>query len=794
MHTLAPTVHADRIGNYQVLERLGAGGMGVVYKALDLKLNRTVALKFLAEEGFDPPDRERLLREARAASALDHANIGTVYGVEDADDGRLFIVMAFYDGETLAQKLRHRPLSRERSINIACQVARGLQHAHLHGVVHRDIKPSNVILTSDGVAKIVDFGLARRFTASASTQSGGLSGTLLYMSPEQAMAKLVDARSDIWSLGVMLYQMLTGRLPFSGENAADTLLAILHSPPAPLDDLPEELQLILYHALAKDPLARYQNCAELLREIEKFAPNDRERTATVSQRKLHELVRLAALSAASEFRMSRAVWLAVILMIVLGAVLAPIFGIQYLRNRTKSAAPRPVHSIAVLPLANLSGRPDQDYFSQGMTEALITELAQIRALNVVSRTSVLQYQRTTKTLPQIAKELQVDAIIEGSIQQEGGRVAISLNLVDASDHHLRAIRMERELRNVLALQREVAKEVADDVEVTLTHEEQRYLASAPPVDPAAHDAYLMGEYLSHGSHEQRWNAKRYFEKAIAIDSRYAPPYAGLADFYWAMSGIDPREAMPMAKQYAIKALEIDPRLAKAHTTLASIYFYADFNWSGADDQYRQALNLYPNYADGHSMYSVFLAAMGRSEESLVHARRYKELDATSARARVIIGWNLYYARRYREAVDECRGVLEVDPNNANAYECMGSAYVALGNAADAIDACSRSIELVPEVARRVCLGRAYALANREADARRILAGLLQERKKGYVPACFAARLYAALGQKNEAFSWLDKAYEERDRYLAWIKVDESLDSLRPDPRFELLLRRVGLPR
>jgi tetratricopeptide (TPR) repeat protein len=294
MHTLAPTVHADRIGNYQVLERLGAGGVGVVYKALDLKLNRTVALKFLAEEGFDPPDRERLLREARAASALDHANIGTVYGVEDADDGRLFIVMAFYDGETLAQKIRHGPLSRERSINIACQVARGLQHAHLHGVVHRDIKPSNVILTSDGVAKIVDFGLARHFTPLASTQSGGLSGTLLYMSPEQAMAKSVDARSDIWSLGVMLYQMLTGRLPFSGENAADTLLAILHSPPAPLDDLPEELQLILYRALAKDPLARYQNCADLLRETEKFAPNDRERTVSISPRELHHRVRVAA--------------------------------------------------------------------------------------------------------------------------------------------------------------------------------------------------------------------------------------------------------------------------------------------------------------------------------------------------------------------------------------------------------------------------------------------------------------------------------------------------------------------
>ena len=318
MHTLAPSLPAERVGNYQVLERLGAGGMGVVYKAVDLKLNRTVALKFLAQDGFDASDREHLLREARAASMLDHANIGTVYGVEDTDDGRLCIVMAFYDGETLAHKLRHGPLSRERAINIACQVARGLHHAHLHGVIHRDIKPSNVILTSEGVAKIVDFGLARRFTPSATTQSGGASGTLLYMAPEQAMAKPVDARADIWSLGVMLYQMLTGRMPFAGENAAATLMGILHEPPAALDELPEELQLIVYRALAKEPSARYANCAELLREIEKFAPTDRERTASISKRRMHEMVRQAARSAASGFRMSRLT--VVVLVLVLAAM------------------------------------------------------------------------------------------------------------------------------------------------------------------------------------------------------------------------------------------------------------------------------------------------------------------------------------------------------------------------------------------------------------------------------------------------------------------------------------------
>jgi serine/threonine-protein kinase len=791
MQGLPTSPHPDRIGNYEVVEKLGAGGMGVVYKALDLKLNRTVAIKLVKEENFEASDRDRLLREARAASTLDHTNIGTVYAVEDADGGRLFIVMAFYDGENLAQKIRRGPLVRERVINIACQVARGLQHAHAHGVIHRDIKPSNVIVTADGVAKIVDFGLARRCTPSATTESGGLSGTLPYMSPEQTMGKPVDARSDIWSLGVMLHQMLTGRLPFCGENAADTLLAILDSPPAGIDDLPEELQLIVYRALAKNPDARYQNCSELLHAIEEFAPNDRERTASFSHSKLHNLLRIAAGAARPGHGSSPRPWAAIALLFVVITAIPAILGVRYWREQQKPKIALVVHSIAVLPLANLSGRSDQEYVSENMTEALITELAQIQALNVVSRTSVMQYRDTTKTVPQIAKELQVDAVVEGSVQQAAGRVAVSLKLVDASDHLLRAIRMERELRDILAVQREAARAVVDEVKVTLTHEEQRYLATAPPVDPAAHDAYLMGEYLSHGSHEQRRNAKKYFEKAIAIDGGYAPPYAGLADYYWAMAEIDPREAMPLAKRYALKALEIDPRLAKTHTTLASIYFYADFNWAGADEEYQRALSLYPNYADGHSMYSVFLAAMGRSEESLTHARRYRELDPISARGRTIVGWNLYYGRRYDEAVGECRKTLEMDPNNANAYECIGSAYLAMGKVAEALAACTRAVELAPDAARKVCLGRTYAQTHRPDEARRILTDLLEERKKSYVPACFIAQLHAALGQRIEAFDWLDKAYDERDRYLAWLKVDESFDLLRSDPRFERVLRRVG---
>ena len=514
------------------------------------------------------------------------------------------------------------------------------------------------MVTSDGIAKIVDFGLARRFTPSATTQSGGASGTLLYMAPEQAMAKPVDARADIWSLGVMLYQMLTGRLPFAGENAAATLMGILHDPPAPVDELPEELQLIVYRALAKSPVARYQNCAELLREIEKLAPSDRERTTSISRTELHGMLRAASWAAGPFRHMPRMAWLIVALMVVLVTVTSAIL---------------------------LAG-----YFSR-------------------------------------------------------------------RDHRTAA-------------------------------------RAQAAINPAILDNYRMGEKLSTGSHDQRRSARKYFEKAIALDPSYAPAYAGLADYYWAMAEMDPREAMPAARQNAMKALQLDPRLAKAHKTLASIYFYADFNWHGADEEYGKALNLDPDFAEGHSMYSVFLAAMGRFDESVMHARRFQTLDSTSARARMIVGWDLYYSRRFQEAIVECNSVFEMEPNNPNAYECLGVSYLALGNGTDAVKACMRAVDLNPEAAKQVCLARTYVSTHKPGEARRIISRLMTEKKTGYVPAVYLARIYAALGQKDEAFSWLDQAYDERDRYLVWLKVDEALDSLRSDPRFDALLRRVQLPR
>ena len=655
MQAAPPKLQPECIGHYQVLEMLGAGGMGVVYKALDRRLNRTVALKFLAEDDIGREDRQQLLREARAASALDHANIGTIYSVEESEDGRPFLVMAFYDGEALSDRLRRGPLTHEHTINIGCQVARGLQHAHRHGIVHRDIKPSNVIITGDGVAKIVDFGLARRSTPTATTQSGNISGTLAYMSPEQALGDAVDARTDIWSLGVMLYQMLTGRLPFSEGNAGAVLRAVLQSPPAPAEGVPDELRMVLYRALAKDPAARYQSCGDLLQEIERCAPKERERATSVSRWKMRQLLRMAVWPAAGN-GVSRLAWATAVLVLIAASVMTTVL---LVRQRGATAKP-------------------------------------------------------------------------------GG---------SASKHQ---------------------------------------------PDPKAAEAVAKAEPIKHGTHEQRRIARTYFEQAIGIDPEYAEAYAGLADFYWSAPDMPPREAMPHAKKNIQEALRLDPELPQAHTTQASIFFYGEFDWQKAEGEYRRIVKLSPNDPDGHNMYSIFLATMGRSQESLIQAQRVRALEPNSVRSRTIVGWSYYYSRRFPEAEAECKSALEIDPRNPIAFECMGVAGLGLGNAKEAIDACRRAIELTRDAARMVCLARAYAMAHRNAEARRILSLLLADRKKGYLPASLIARVYAALGDKAEAFAWLDTAYAERDSYLVRLKVDESFDPLRLDPRFEQVLSRVGL--
>ena len=428
-----------------------------------------------------------------------------------------------------------------------------------------------------------------------------------------------------------------------------------------------------------------------------------------------------------------------------------------------------------------------------MTDALITELSHIRKLRVISRTSVMQYKDSKKSLPQVAKELHVDAVVEGSVMRSGDRVRITAQLIQAStDKHLWAKSYEGDAKDVLGLQQQVAHAIADEVKVQLTPQEQTQLSSPRPVDPAAHEQYLKGNYLNKGTGAQQRKAKEHFEEAIRIDPNYAPAYAGLADYYWSTLDLAPRDGMPKAKENALKALELDPNLAQAHAELAAIHFYGDWDWAGADKEFRRALELNPGDSDSHRYYSFFLAALGRGKDALAESAKAQELDPFSISAQVNAGFVLYFAREFDKAIDQCRKALDVDPNSVGAYDCLGSSYLAEGKYEEAIAASEKASNLSNgDPPRLVGLGRAYALADRKSDALRILEQLRQLSRNAYVPPYFFATIYAGMGQKEQAIDWLEKGFRERDIYMAWLKVDAAVDPLRGDPRFKQLLQSVG---
>ena len=465
---------------------------------------------------------------------------------------------------------------------------------------------------------------------------------------------------------------------------------------------------------------------------------------------------------------------------------------ERLQGEASSAA---VRSLAVLPLENTSGDPSQEFFAEGMTDELTTQLAEIASLRVISRTSVMQYKNSKKSLPEIAKDLCVDAVVEGSVMRSGNRVRITAQLIQAAtDKHLWAKSYEGDAQDVLGLQRSVAQEIADEVKARLTPEEQKRLSTPRAVNPAAHEAYLKGLYLDSGSDADQLKAKDYFQRAIQIDPNYAPAYAGLAQYYWSGLELHPRDSMPLARRNALKALKLDPDLAKAHLELAAIRFYTDWDWAGAEDEFHRALKLNSGDAEGHRLYSFFLAALGRREDALEQIRRAQDLDPLSTSTQVTAGFVFYYVRQYDNAIEQCRGVFELDPASAGAYDCLGASYLAKGMYEEAIAAAQRASTLSgDDPARLVGLARAYALADRKADALAVLAQLRAQAKSRYVPPYFFAVIYAALGQKDQAFKWLDEAFLEHDYYLAWLKVDPAMDSLRSDPRFQRIIRDVNLP-
>jgi serine/threonine-protein kinase len=820
-----------RISHYRILSRLGAGGMGEVYLAEDTRLDRKVAIKVLPGETLaDDQAKKRLVREAQAAAKLDHSNICSIHEVGE-DAGRDFIVMQYVEGETLARRVQHKPLELHESLDIAVQVADALTEAHSHGIIHRDIKPANIMLTPRGQVKVMDFGLAKLvgqqttgsqdLTQGILTEPGTIVGTVPYMSPEQVRGEPVDARSDIFSFGAVLYEMVSGRQPFLSESAAATTAAILTREPPPLarysKEVPAELQRIVSKAVCKDREKRYQVVKDLGLDLkslkEELIYEAKSRTAdqpesgetAAGARKGNQgldtgklagtpsnKISPARTSSSAEYvineikRHKRAVLLA--LPVVVSAAIG--LGLYFHARNTELA----IESIAVLPFINASADPDAEYLSDGMTDSLIYSLSRLPNLKVKSHSSVFRYKGKEVEPQTPGRELGVQAVLTGRIVQRGEMLVINAELVEVgSNNVLWGQQYNRKLSEIQSVQDEMSKGVSEKLRLKLTGEEQQRLTRHYTALPEAYQAYLRGQYYSnYTAVESEGKAIGYFNQAIGLDPNYAQAYAGLAAVYADISSVSlpPSEAMPKAKEAVLKALSLDASLAEAHLSLAVIHWWADWDFPAAEREFKRAIELSPNEPTTYSGFGGFLSRMpGRFDEAIAAANHALQLDSFSVTANIGAVIVFYNTHHYDQAIEQAGRTLEINRDLAVARYFLGAAYLEKGQSEQAIS------ELQKNRSRPVALGLlgyAYAAAGRKAEARKALAELQAISGRRFVSPYEIARIYVGLGEKEQAFEWLEKAYQGRSDLLTRLQVDPTLDSLRSDPRFAHLVRRVGL--
>jgi eukaryotic-like serine/threonine-protein kinase len=755
------------VSRYLILEEIGHGGMGVVYKARDIRLERFVALKFLSQAALgNETARQRFIQEARAASALDHPNICTIHGIEDTDDGQMFIAMSCYEGENLSRRLERGELSVKDALSIAIQIGQGLAKAHEHGIVHRDVKPGNVMLTRDGGVKLLDFGLALLGESARATKPGTSVGTPAYMSPEQGRGELCDARTDIWSLGILLYEMLTGQLPFRGPQFHAIIYAVLNEAARPASmlrrDLPAGLDVIIAKALEKEPAQRYQSTREFLEDLRHQMQTD-------------------GLS---------------LDIFPTETSLATPLGVP---STAVTTAARSRLSILVLPFVNLSRDEDNEYFADGLTEELITDLGQIPGLRVVSRNSAFQFKGKPSDVRRIGKEMRVNSILEGSVRKFGDRLRITAQLVNVSDGYQEwSERFDRRMEDVFAIQDEIVLNIVSALRAKLTSEMPEAVGQRRrPENLEAYNLYLKGRYhINRQTPDGFSKAAEFFEKAIAEDPDYAPAWAGLSDYYrsvgfWSLMPAD--EVWPKARRNAQRAVDLDPNLAHAQTALGYARIFCDWDWLAAGRNFRRAVELSPGDSQAAFANAVYLLQLTRTDEALKEFRRALDLDPLGMNLNSALAMLYYYRREYDKAIAQAIKTLELDPGYFEMRAGLGLMYLQKGRFEEGL----KYLESVREQSGDNplilgLLGYGYGVASLDDSARRILARLATLANEQYVAPVSFALSHIGLGSHDAAFEWLDKAATARDPLLCYLDVMPCYDPLRHDKRFPALRRRIGL--
>ena len=738
------TIFAER---YEIIEELGKGGMGKVYRVEDNKIKEEIALKLIKPEiSADKQTIDRFRNELKMTRMISHRNVCSMFDLGE-EKGMSFITMEYVPGEDLKSMIRMSgQLSTGTAIKIAKQICDGLSEAHRLGIVHRDLKPSNVMIDKEGNARIMDFGIARSIRAKSITGEGIMIGTPEYMSPEQVEGEEVDQRSDIYSLGVILYEMATGRVPFGGDTPLS--IAVKHKTAVPLDprrlnhQIPEDFSRVILRCMEKSREKRYQSAQELLSELNKLEEEKQE--------------------------------------------------------QKKSAEIPWERSIAVLPFADLSAERDQEYFCDGIAEELINALTKIERLKVASGSSAFQFKGKGHDIQEIGKRLKVETVLEGSVRKAGNRLRITAQLVNVADgYHVWSEKYDCEMKDIFAIQDEISLTIVDKLKVKLLREDKEKLVKRSTEDVEAYNLYLKGRYFwGKRTKEGFRKAMEFFEQSIVEDPNFTLAYSGLADSYNLLGFYNfapPKEAFPKAKEAAQKALKIDDTIAEAYASLAFVQLYYDWDWKNAYENFKKAVKLSPGYPTAHHWYAEYLLVVGRIEEAFVESKRALELDPFSLVINVLLGWAFHYSYQYDQAIEQYLKTLEMDPNFAPAHYFLGLTYVQKAMFDEAIEEFKKAKAIFGDsTLTNAALWHAKARRGKIDEVEKVLDEMAKISRQTYFPLYYKAAIYADVGDNDRAFHWLEKCFEERDMWLALLKVDPIWSNLQSDPRFNELLKKMGL--